>query len=425
MELDADTELSVVIESMDNMAAENDPPNHSSQNCNSKTCTPTRGKRYRHPEATCSPSSVIDVESPSVKEQRTSCIILRPSAVFPTVAAPSRSAGAIQVRAMMAEQIRKVYVSFVSEGHFQFTDMFEQKGLMQCPTEDPMGVVAAAVAIVHYVYNGPEAEDAHAPGMHMHLTRDARHYMAAALFLAYKAKSEDSWHKGNMPAVLLSRFVSELEYQLGGYGRVYQDLRATKMSRALTECEFHILDRLPTFSLLDFNFQCVFEHQIERLMTPSMSAGGTAVLSSKAGIAIMSCFGFYYQELLTDRKSESVELHVQERGLQETSAACVAFCCALIYSSGLPAFSNLIDTRLVFSMCQIISAADLLSSVRYKGVDPYLVPPNNPVLRAITSNKTMLHALDRLNLLIAENISRADQEVADISIARECICLED
>jgi len=209
-----------------------------------------------------------------------------------TVSMPATQKDAIEARLIMAREIRSVYINLVVSQTFISTDVFDNEGMLENPLEDPMGVVATAVTTMRLVYPGDKAASALKPGSYMTLETECRCYMAAALFIAYKAKSEDCWVGGSMAEFVLSKFLSKKDFNGNG-------VDCFKKAEILTNYEVKLLKQYPMFSLIDSNVYSMVECLLWKFMHAS-SLTRTTVLT------ILSVFNFYYTLCVTSKSSSEI-----------------------------------------------------------------------------------------------------------------------
>lgn len=295
---------------------------------------------------------------------------------------PSTDHDVIRARSLITKHIRQVYMDFVCEGHFMFTDVFDRNcGLLTTPAEDPMGVVAAATAIMRYHYADAYAKNILRPGMYMELSSDVRHYMAAALFLAYKAKSEDTWSGGMMTRAVLARFVTDLEYP--------NDESRMRMARFVMQAEVNLLKCLPILSLVDGNIHGVVERQLSHLMQ-------TNLLTPTACMAVLSCMGYYYHHVTAVNDTEAVEELCTTHGMNEVASAFVQIGALSIPCATTFKAEDVPDHRLCFSAASTQCALRIVQAVVHTDFDRTHLPSSSVHLQAMTCRLAVLTVKARL-----------------------------
>lgn len=338
-----------------------------------------RGKRQSSP-LTTSPTTVT--AQPSCKSSRSTNASPNSSLTFTQIdMEPATDPDAIQARALMAKYIYRVYVDFVAQGHFMYTDVPDQRGLLTSPIEDAMGVMAAAIAMVRAIYHGNTAAEKLKPGMHMSLDKETRHYMAAALFIAYKAKSEDSWKGGSMTRALLSRFVTELEYP-DAYSRM-------QMARIIVQAEANILLLLPTLSLVDGNIHSMVEHRLAEMMNMADSKG-KQMMPTTAAVAVLSLFGYYYNLVTVHTDTELIERISTTYSMMDAAMGFVAVGAASVAIA--PTFEDCDrpSKELKFSRNSVNAAVCIVSAAARKDFQKYAGVGVH--VQALTARSTILHA---------------------------------
>lgn len=344
------------------------------------SCCSPEGKRHCSGCASSSPTSVTAMPHASLSRDA----VRIPSPVPPNaengIGVPAKDPDAIMVRSLMARHVRTIYREFCSQGSFMYTDIYESRGLLSTPMEDPMGVCVAAVSILRAFYTDERARDIFRPGMFMNLHPQARHYMAAALYLAYKAKSEDSWQGGTMTRAVLSRFVTELEYP-DAFSR-------RRMAEIVVEAELNLLNELPILSLLDANIHSVIEYQLGLLMKEP-----EPVVTPTAAIAILSAFGIHYATVSADTETELVEEMCEKHSIGEVAMAFVAVGAALM--QGCPSVFDKGDipgSNLHFSCTSLQIAKRIIAATVRKDIDRSGVTAKSAALIAMTLRTTILAA---------------------------------
>lgn len=326
---------------------------------------------------TVSPTSVRE---PLVASSDLRGIVGTPMPAMPDafVNKPAKDTDAIKARSLMAQNLYRIYAEFVQAGNFMFTDIFDKSGLLTSPMEDPMGVVTAAVSIMRAFYPEDQARDVLEHGQFMSLDIETRHYMAGALFLAYKAKSEDSWKNGMMTRAVLSRFVTEIEYPT-------KDSHL-KMAPLVVQAEKNILMELPTLSIVDANLHSVIEVQLAYL-----NQGPKPILSSTASLAVLSCYGRYFHLLTAITDTELLEELCAEFGSADVGMAFVELGVASMHGAQTFEDTDLPDNRLRFNCNSSICALRMLEVALKTGFDKSYKMAS-PHIRQLISHHTLLAA---------------------------------
>lgn len=290
---------------------------------------------------------------------------------------PAKDPDAQWVRAQMAKRVKAVYCDFVREGSFMFTDVHDKRGFLTTPHEDPMGVIAAAISITRAIYTSDTAADVFRPGMYTSLEHDARCNMAAALFIAYKCKSEDSWQGGCMPKAMMSRFVTEIEYP--------DHYAQSKMPRLLAQAEVNLLSRLPILSLVDCNIHSTVEMQLTQMIKDKL-------LTATASAAVLSCFGYYHELVTCHTETELVEESCATYSIDATGMAFIAIGAASILSCTCFDHEDIPSTNFKFTDAAGAIASRILSAAVRKDIDRSDIPPNSVQLQMLLSRATILKA---------------------------------
>ena len=373
-------------------------PGRFSSEYNTDPAHTPRGKRHCSAMGTSTASSPTTVtidpatdisDDPSIPRGTAATVV--PELTSCLISKPASDIDSISARALIAKHIRRVYRDFVCEGCFMFTDVFDRScGLLTTPMEDPMGVVAAAITIMRYYYTDKEAKSALRPGMHMGLCPEVRHYMAAALFMAYKAKSEDSWNGGTMTRAVLSRFVSKDEYP--------NERARSRMAGLVFQAEGNLLIALPILSMVDSNIHGVLEHQLAYLMKPNPETSETPLLTPTACMAILSLFGCFYQLLTESTDTELVEELCAEFGMRDVALAFVqlgayAIQCALSFER-----VDRPDSRLQFGCTTSLCAMRIIAAAVRKDFDRSYMPFSSIHLNAMTCRASILSIQAKVQL---------------------------
>ena len=216
---------------------------------------------------------------------------------------------AITARALFSRQLLVVYTALVKRGLFSFTDI--NSGVVKTTGEDSMGVVTAACSIIRFYYSGDRAALAYDPHSHMGLSIESRHLLAAALFLAYKMKSEDTWRNGQMAYHVLSMFVTALEYPTEDAKR--------RMPEVVMRTEAILLAQAPVHSLVDGNIASVVEHQLDHLLKKK-------ILTEAVCISILSLLGHVHYRLTAVVDTELIETLCAEFGMHDVACSFVKLC---------------------------------------------------------------------------------------------------
>lgn len=345
-------------------------------------CSSPPFKRHCSPSTSVnsSPATVISVPPPTPPPPSISATIIH-IPINRIVNKPAMDFAAIAARNAMAKYMRRVYIDFVLAGTFMDSDVDDsKKGLLMSPEEDPMGVVAAAISIMRSLYSGDSAKDVHCKEKFMQLELCARHYMAAALYIAYKAKSEDTWKGGIMSRAIFSRFVTREEYPTA-FSRV-------GITATLVRAEYSLLNALPVFSLIDGNIQSAVESQLDVMMQTS-ETGEAPLVTETASFAVLACFGYYYHVVTCVTDTELVEELCAEHGIGVVAMAFVEIGLASMIASQHFKPHELPDARLVFNRLTSMCALRIISAAVKTDLDRSNAASMHDSLQALTKRSTI------------------------------------
>lgn len=263
------------------------------------------------------PSKVVSTPNSKPANNTIELVLMELSRVERT-----RRGNSVMARAIMCAKIQDVYSDLVRDRIFMCSDIRNhphQQRFLKSSGEDPMGVLAAAQAIIRHAYRGELAENELIPSGHWGLSKHCRHFMAAALFLAYKAKTEDTWGRDDsIPRRVLSKFVTHSEYD--------DTVPSSRFATFLTHAEMQLLKQLPIHILMECNVHSVVEAHLGVLVE-------RGVMGYSCAFATLSCLGITLNEISTMQTHDSLSqfhgqhhMKVVANGMLCASIACVRQC---------------------------------------------------------------------------------------------------
>ena len=264
-----------------------------------------------------------------------------------------------------------------------------------------MGVLAAAQAIIRHAYRGELAENELVSGGHWGLSRHSRHFMAAALFVAFKAKTEDTWNRDeSIPKHVLSKFVTHQEYD--------DKAPSAKFATFLTHAEMQLLKQLPIHILMEFNVHSVVEAHLGVLVE-------RGVMGYSCVFAILSCLGIMLNEISTVHTHDYLSgfhgqhpMRVVANGLLCASMACVVQC-KHVDKHHLPR-----DDALRFDADALgVAECTLNALVRHKVFLKH-VPPGELLVRELVKSSVLARAHSSVS--VAKRLADTLGENAEVPI---------
>lgn len=270
-------------------------------------------------------TSITVIEEPlstqtcTTQEKNTILPILMPLPAM-RLSTVGSSSEAIMARSLMCEHIIRAYSRLVDNGTFCQTNICpdcNSTSFLAHPIEDPLGVLAAATSVIRHAYKGDSAAKELQSGSHFNLSKDARHFMAAALFISYKAKTEDTWRaSANIPKLVLTPFITAGDY--------CDKVSNARLAKYLTEAEVLLLCELPIHTLIEFNAHSVVEVHLWELVARGVIGKTCAFAAlSACGIMLNQIVSLSKKDLLSELQS-AYPMHVVANGLLRASLGCVA-----------------------------------------------------------------------------------------------------
>ena len=228
---------------------------------------------------------------------------------------------AVKARRIMCIKIYMVYIELCSLSSFCSRNVFETGAseFVFNPIIDSMGVCSSACEILRTIYAGDEAEIAFDELQYLHLTLECRVNMAAALFLSYKLKTEDSWSdRSGIAKFVLSKFVSASEFS--------SQRSFANMSSLMTNTELNLINYLNIHTISEFNVFHLVEYKMEYLL-------GEKLVTPLASAMAMSVASFYIYFYRCVTHTEMLELLAKSLGMDTVVLALVVISIASLASS--------------------------------------------------------------------------------------------
>lgn len=228
---------------------------------------------------------------------------------------------AVKARRIMCIKIYMVYIELCSLSSFCSRNVFEtgSSEFVFNPIIDSMGVCSSACEILRTIYAGDEAEIAFDELQYLHLTLECRVNMAAALFLSYKLKTEDSWSdRSGIAKFVLSKFVSASEFS--------SQRSFANMSSLMTNTELNLINYLNIHTISEFNIFHLVEYKMEYLL-------GEKLVTPLASAMAMSVASFYIYFYRCVTHTEMLELLAKSLGIETVVLALVVISIASLASS--------------------------------------------------------------------------------------------
>ncbi len=219
-------------------------------------CVDAMGTNTLHPQP-CDPEQLLKCTKHGVAALPPVAPPGSPNVVFDNVGTGGNRL--VRSRLSMAlGSVRRAYEWAIMHGHFTATDISDVRLLdgngqplpsLPC-SADPMGTMAAAMSILHWLMH-------HVDNSHLMLTYESRTAAAAALLMAQKLKSEDKWAaEHNIAAAVMQRFLEPGE-------RFHYPVET--MSRDVFTAEANILLAAPVHLLVEENPCVEAEVELARL----------------------------------------------------------------------------------------------------------------------------------------------------------------
>jgi len=303
-----------------------------------------------------------------------------------TMFASATTPGAITARRLMAIHLQRVVVDFCDQkSFFKLSDVEMPKAqtfLFLSQAEDPMGVASAAIAILRAFYSGNTAVRVLDRGKHMGLKLECRQYMAAALFLAYKAKSEDLWAGGYMSRAVMCAFVTRQEFP--------DDEACEALAPILCASEMELIMSLPIARLLEHDLYGEIEERLIELKKQK-------VVDDLSSMAVLSCFARYNHAMHTTLSLNTecldqirARVGVKTLGSAFTLIGMLSFVAGV---EGMPEDLNVAFDDL-FGEADRCVALEIVETVRNTILDPGASPSTAVLVSTATRNRVakMLHA---------------------------------
>lgn len=270
------------------------------------------------------------------------------------VTMPSASDMGKQARKLICSLLYRAFFDLCKNGTFGVRDIFEKNTTEYVghPYQDSTGVVFAANEIMRALVTDKNAYMAIDTMAFQSLSFQVRIQAAAALFLAYKTKMEESWSKGaNIIPRVVCKFVTSMEYKSGNVEE--------SVHKTISETELSIMQTLPTYSLMELNICTMVEYKIQQLVEEK-------ILTPLAAIACMSVasFSFYIARCVVETPFlEQIEMFCNQYGKNCTADALVLVGVACLVSSFTTDVKDIpCVERLGFHRNNVVVAKKLLST---------------------------------------------------------------
>ena len=256
--------------------------------------------------------------------------ILFPEEPFGAISSPARDdPTAIHVRKTIAIKIYSVHAEMCGSSAFTSRNIFVcgAAPFLVHPCCDSMGVASTACEIIRMLYSGNGAHVAFSEGDYLNLSIDCRVKMAAALFLAYKIKSEDTWNAGSRVAqFILGRFVTTREFST--------QTMLSKMAAVLTKAEFEILQTLQIHRLSEYNLAALFDYKLTHLLQQEL-------ITPLAASMCISVSSFYINFFRCVTQTEFLETMCEKFGIDSVALSLLVVATSTLMSSFIVDFPNI------------------------------------------------------------------------------------